>query len=73
MVPKTTLSMESDCAPLENVKDSSSTLQRNGPDAVDQNLGFEKLEDRLCFRILFHLVETRLGLCEFDLHSDARD
>ena len=30
-------------------------------------------EDRLCFRIFVHQVETRLGLREFDLHSDARD
>ena len=47
--------------------------QRTGSDAVDQKLGVEKFEDRFCFRIFVHQVETRLGLCEFDLHSDARD
>jgi len=33
-------------------------------------LGVEKFEDPLCFRIFVHQVETRLGLREFDLHSD---
>jgi len=44
-----------------------------GSDAVDQKLGVEKLEDRLGFRILIHELKTRLRLCEFDKHSDARD
>ena len=42
-------------------------------DAVDQKVGEEKLEDRFCFRILVQHEETRLGLCLFDLHLDARD
>ena len=47
--------------------------RRTGSDNVDQTLGVEKLEDRFCFRIFFQQVETRLGLCEFDLNSDNLD
>ena len=47
--------------------------RRTGSNAVDQKLGVEKFEDRLCFRIFFQQVETRLGLCGYDLLSDARD
>ena len=46
--------------------------RRTGSDAVYQNLEVEKLADRLCFLIFVHQVESGLGLCEFDLHSDAR-
>ena len=92
MVPNTALSMESDCAPLENVKvqfDSGHIVacesalsecyvvgqeeRRTGSDAVDQELGVEKFEDRLFFRIFVHQIETWLGLREYDLHSYARD
>ena len=44
-----------------------------GSDMVDQKLGVEKFENRLCFRILLHKVDTGLCLCEFNVNTDARD
>jgi len=34
--------------------------RRSGSVAVDQKLGIEELEDRLCFRILVHQLEIRV-------------